>query len=963
MGALIFGFQEVQNSRGVKILGWVQNGAGSVARQLNNPCTHEISVLISSDATHWGKKGVAWPVYGVLLCLPLSQRYKDENMVCLALVPAVKFADVTYPPDMNLKDRRTQNAIRRRFVLQETLRTVIADIQSHPEGVVMQLAGVMIRAKFLVVGICGDYMEKIAALGVDMNACFQCRDRSIGQKGNQNEYETGAYDSDSDDEGYYSLCTTGVDGADDAERSDHTARYDWCPGEIRNWVPEPRNMKDTRKLVLEAMHAENGIYGAGGWDDALTEDSLRSSNKEKVLPNVRDFKQFADFVTAYGVAPVYNPLWEVLPDLYQSTGMDALHTFELGIMEWITLNTLLMHLVALENHTKSGRLFLRELERRTLLVGQARATNTHHQILCKLNDWYEYALGEAKHLQDHEPEKYQRKTKPFRFNGVSANNLTEFFYDLPFILLGILKEFSTIQGEMEHVHQRLELIHQTVEFYQGVTAPWLSQHQLDLLRKQGIELMKALKKMGNVNKPKFHSIIHMSSSLHHYGSALNTTTAHTERKHLVVKRECQKTNRKRDWPKTVLNKLAREATLSCAPCSGESWEDIEGDWGKKIDESSDDQEDNDEVMSAPKKKQEYDGVLTSVRQHTLDVTSWPTHSALAVHNQKGWSVNPKGAEVWDLKKRSQTSFNIASLADIRHRVAQSIIKACPALANLPCLLAQFLYYVHVEPAGGHASGRPKPTSGTSARELDNLEQFLARHCIPWEDSGYGNAKDAGCNIKWYRTVQVHMASIALHPWVLRSCVFPGRLFHGSAFKPHYVMYPAYKDWHSGCTVAKEKMDFVGNADHMQYIRYAKLVGTFTCNTLINPNDTESKNQGQVERLLALVEEYEVFKSPTTQTWKGATQLIKLDHVSTSTLEREPEMRVIEVNRILGTVLLHPHFLYPTVPHGAQVTGVARGVREDSKDGVADGSTLWLVHNAQWQARRSFLKGGQESVPM
>jgi len=328
-------------------------------------------------------------------------------------------------------------------------------------------------------------------------------------------------------------------------------------------------------------------------------------------------------------------------------------------------------------------------------------------------------------------------------------------------------------------------------------------------------------------------------------------------------------------------------------------------------------------------------------------------------------VTPKTSEKWNTatKDRStQAVFNIASLVDMTGAAARKLIEACPVLANLPCLLAQFLYHVHVEPAGGHSQGRPPPTSGTSAAEIKRVKKFLTRHCIPLDGFGRGGySKDISANIKVYRTVEVHMPSISAKPLVLRSCVFPGRLFHGHDVKPKYIMYVAYKDWHSGCTVAKEKMDFVCTPQHWQYIRYAKLVGTFTCNTLINPND---ENSHEKDLLLALVEEYEVFQSPTTEPWKGATQLIKLEQNARQGVgAREPEMRVIGAERILGTVLLLPNLKNPTVPFGASVTGVARGVRQDSLQGAADGSTLWLVHNAEWQARRSFLKGGQERVPI
>ena len=48
------------------------------------------------------------------------------------------------------------------------------------------------------------------------------------------------------------------------------------------------------------------------------------------------------------LVPVDNSLYQVLAqDLFQSTGVDALHTFELGIMERTIFSSLLSNLAAL----------------------------------------------------------------------------------------------------------------------------------------------------------------------------------------------------------------------------------------------------------------------------------------------------------------------------------------------------------------------------------------------------------------------------------------------------------------------------------------------------------------------------------------------------------------------------------------------------------------------------------------
>jgi hypothetical protein len=55
----------------------------------------------------------------------------------------------------------------------------------------------------------------------------------------------------------------------------------------------------------------------------------------------------------------------------------------------------------------------------------------------------------------------------------------------------------------------------------------------------------------NVHNPKFHAIQHMAASLDLLGSALGTTTVHTERMHGVLKRESNKMNKQVSWPCTA----------------------------------------------------------------------------------------------------------------------------------------------------------------------------------------------------------------------------------------------------------------------------------------------------------------------------------------------------------------------------------------------------------------------------
>jgi hypothetical protein len=180
------------------------------------------------------------------------------------------------------------------------------------------------------------------------------------------------------------------------------------------------------------------------------------------------------------------------------------------------------------------------------------------------------------------------------------------------------------------------------------------------------------------------------------------------------------------------------------------------------------------------------------------------------------------------------------------------------------------------------------------------------------------------------------------------------------------MYAAHADFDTGCSVAKKDMNFVGIPDHMQYIRYAKLVCTFTATCEINPNKRTAGPRDVTTLDMSLVEEYTVVNCEMTEPWQGATQLIKLQKLAKpgahrTNLPRDSQMRVISTHHILGSVLVLPNFKYPTIPWNAQRTGYTSGMRRDSQAGAGDGSPLFLVHTAEWQGRKSPLAGGQEGV--
>jgi hypothetical protein len=211
--ALIFGYQEVTNDHKVDILGWEQNGAYYLSKQLENPNTKILSISMSSDGTYFGKNNDCWPVYMCLGCLPAKERYKFANMVVVAIVPNVKFSEVDYHtlrPGLSLHDQKVLHAMRRRHVLQHTQSIVIDSVQRHVKGFVMKLGGIDTKLIVYVAGVNGDLMEKLASTNTHLKHCFQCKDCSVGLDDNTTEFETEGHGGDRESEDESELALLGL---------------------------------------------------------------------------------------------------------------------------------------------------------------------------------------------------------------------------------------------------------------------------------------------------------------------------------------------------------------------------------------------------------------------------------------------------------------------------------------------------------------------------------------------------------------------------------------------------------------------------------------------------------------------------------------------------------------------------------------------------------------------------------
>jgi hypothetical protein len=218
----------------------------------------------------------------------------------------------------------------------------------------------------------------------------------------------------------------------------------------------------------------------------------------------------------------------------------------------------------------------------------------------------------------------------------------------------------------------------------------------------------------------------------------------------------------------------------------------------------------------------------------------------------------------------------------------------------------------------------------------------------------------------------------------------GRQYHGQAMAGATVMWLPYATYLVP-PVAKEDMDLLGNPAHMKLVRFA----TVECFFRFQSKSVQKKSAGKIHDM-ALIREFHTWDCKQTACSFDSIQL-----ASCAEPKGDNMLQVIEVDRILGNVVLVRNQVYPTIPSSVNMDLVCSvpGVRKDSDkvtgDGsrsnngkakkagkskkkksagsaekhvpmeedlhsVGDGSALWHVH-PEWKSRRTRFDAGIHSV--
>jgi hypothetical protein len=952
---MMFGHQHQENKYRVQIFGWSQNGTGPVQRALENPGRLECNIVLSSDESYFKKRGRVYPLYGWLTCLPEDIRYKDENIICFGLMPTMAAGDVEYEEGTSASTAKKWHALRKKWNVQQFIAAVIKDLQQHKDGFVMNLGGKPRIVVITVQAFAADYMEKINLCGGKLSSCFQCDQCHIGSS------------KITDEDEYHRMIGSGSDEDahlwEEEDTEGHAGNYQrsfsWAPRDNNlSWVPPHRCMQEAGRLVQEAMKVSKGVYGEGGYDAArIHQEGLNgNTNPDFVHVRVRNFKAHKEFVTQNGIAPAPNPLFEVVKgNLFEMMATDELHTLKLGPMEWSIFSTLHMCLASLQSINDDGRPFLKRLMRNVLTIGKHRSTSGHVQVHNQLGNWYTETVPLAKITQE-DMDRGARSgfamasKAPFKFTSTSAESLRDLCMDLPYIVGGVLHGFTLRPNIRDSLEANIQVLLQIVRYHGRIMAPYFSTNDMGTIKTEGIKLLKDMRKvLPEVNRPKAHSLLHVYNCMTQVGSIANVTTAHAERKHIQAKEAALKTNQKNGWEETALTRMQREATMTWA---GVGLTDVNA-----FDNEDSDWDENHEDQGAPSNFKNL-----NLRKNTNITRPWPVYSALAVHNNSGWTVTMKTYENAVVTGRTKTPLSFSMVGTIgcieeNEAFNKRLIALCPRVLNLGVQVAMHLHTNVVSPVGGAYAAWQPPTSLSKDRHL--AVRFLNRHCQPMHVGKEGATCENKADSVLYKTVHVGMSSIAKNALVLRSSVVQGRLFQGHEIATRAIMYVPYKDSHPSIVLERKHLDFVQDKAHFESIRIATLVCTFTVQCIPKPGVFTNGGAAVVQKLnLALVEEYERFSAPNTLPWAGATQLVKLETKHGDTHHREPTTRVIGLDRVLGNVLLLPNLHAQTVPHGTRTGG---GIWCDSAENVRDGSTLWLLHDEEWKCRRSHMKAGMDTV--
>ena len=932
------------NHDGVPVLGAFHNGHMVFQMCLETPGQLCVCIILNSDAAILRRRGGIWPIYMSCPFLPAELLNRSSLMPHIGMIPTIKFKRGRYT-EMYGSSAKKMFAARKRNLVQQCIALVASLVNDNAKGRLMRVQGLYQMVNMRVMCVSCDHAENVDLNGCRSLSCPRCL--GVSSKGCEvdlfardegfNDYADSSDPEDSSDsEDSSPPQESSKHGIDAAVRSSATGvlerPFNWTYDASRKGVPAPRTSSLSKEQVLE--NAE-GVFGR-------KPEILLDADQKNVQWDKVNWNKFTQVSQVLGIYPVPNPLWHVQNlEICHSTPVDEMHGYRLGVLLRALEYSMLHLLVALE-HPKDGTMVLFRLKARMLSVGKSR-TGGHVFVTDQLEQWYDEAKIRAAIVNGDLSTKVP-PGKPFHLGNLSAAETHQVVEDAPIILDNILHGLTLRSGWTDAVKADIALLTRLLGVYRKVTAPFFTATQLERLELEIIDTTIQMNKTigtENTNVPKVHLMAHTVMDMRNFGSVLTYTTEPMERRHQDLKAMAEQTNRRPGWERQLLLASARRDLVHWTGTG-------------RATESDDETDDDDQSTASPE--------MCTLRSSRTAGT-FPLVDMMAQHHRTSSYYTLTAPEFLSRTAGPKQTTKMCISFDDTLEKSGWLLKACPVLETLGILTCQYLYHIFWKGSSGgvHArdGGRALPDSQNSAEVLSWLTSFTQNR------GGWAQSADGvrvGTGVEFFTCLKISVPSLSPTSLRLRASPVMSKTFFGRTMEGSTIVWVPYPKF-DGTFVLKKDFTPLRDAKHMELLRYAKVECFFRFESYVAPKKKIDKWQckenlcGCTRHNMALIREFEVWQCPDTACSFDTIQL-----AACAQPQGNQMLRVIEVDRILGNILLVRNQNHPTIPHAATCGGKALppGITTNSGVGKSDGSPLWHIHD-EWKSRRTRLFAGIHSV--
>ena len=921
------------NRRGLRVYGSFHSAECVLEMCANKPNMACVPIIINSDQAGLWVHGAIWPIYASFPSLPPELVNTTCLMPHIGMIPILQYDKGLYE-GLYGTHGRFMFAARKRHLMQSCLSIVARAVNDHAEGRMMRVQGKYQMVNARVTTVSCDHQENTNINGCQPLMCPRCFDY-VGSKKLPDDlfdwdYVRDEYEDEDEDLENQEDEDIGkpqshihVEQNDNIEPSSVKRPFWWTPkttAERRAGGPRPRSSELTSNQVAKfKVDVYEKSLPAGADCRSGVADNLAKVDHWNFVrwPRVKVA------VAKIGIYPFYNPLWDVPNfEVCHSTPVDEMHAWRLGVLLRL-VEYALLHLLTSLKDLKDGPEVKIRLVQRIRSVGQSRS-NKHEFVAQQMTGWYDEAIVKAKLLRE---DNYQapRKNagKPHKIGSLSAAETFQFVEDSPFILDNLLQGLSLKDDADDQLKQDIVLVVRMLALYRSVTAPFFTAAELTRIHEEVINTIAAFgSQLGtkHINVPKTHLMMHLVSDMAKFGRTINYTTEAMERRHQDVKTLADVTNRKADFHRQILMASTRRDLLAWTNAGT-------GD---------------DEAKAALR---EGEGYLSDGDTNLMDVPhlagptqmcsitgcrasgNFPLWDFLSQHNQKA------SPSVYTLVAPARMPHKFYTLFRFRFQDIHKdfLLEWCPVLKNLHILTCEFLFHVVWNGTSGGVStenrGWEFPRGDVEVQNW--LQNFTSDEFFKCGEHGTG-----GAGVQVFNCLKLTVPSISLTSLRMRASPQLNKFFHGQAMAGATVMWVPYEVFMNvPCPVAKEAMDLLGNTAHMKLVRFA----TVECFFRFQSKSATFPYTYKMHDM-ALIRELHIWNCTETACSFDTIQLASC---------AEPQgvnmLQVIEVDRILGNVVLVRNQAHPTIPSWLDMTAVdwvPPGIKQDSDKGpVKDNSVF------------------------